>query len=167
MSWITEWLRLERTSGDHPAQPQVQLEQVAQVCIQVAFEFLQGRKLHSLSGHPVAVLCHPQSKDIFLHMKLDLPVFHFVPIASCLVAEHHWRVCPHPLDTHKCWFLIHIRGQSYHYLLTIKICTLNSNKILKHIVHQGRLKNKAKFGRLQCRQLYNLQNFFALKIAKG
>jgi len=34
------------------------LKQVAQVGIQMDLEFVQRRKLHSLSGQPVPVLCH-------------------------------------------------------------------------------------------------------------
>ena len=44
---------------------QVHLEQVAQDCIQVGFEYLQGRRLHSLSGKPVPVLIL-QVKKFFL-----------------------------------------------------------------------------------------------------
>ena len=63
---ITARLRLEGTSGGHLLQPhwlkQGHLELVTQDHIHTASEYLQGRRLHRLSGQPaVPVLSHPHS----------------------------------------------------------------------------------------------------------
>jgi len=47
---------LWRTFKTTPLPKQVHLEQ--------GFEYLQRRRLHSLPGHPVSVLCHPQNKQV-------------------------------------------------------------------------------------------------------
>lgn len=47
------------------------------------FENLQ--ELHNLSGHPVPVLPHPHSEKDFPALEPELPLFVFVPNASCLV----------------------------------------------------------------------------------
>lgn len=73
---ITEWLRLDRNSEDHPVQPPVKqgyLWHVAWDHIQEDFEYFQKR-LHSLSGKPVAVLCHTYSKEVPSHIQLKLSV---------------------------------------------------------------------------------------------
>lgn len=65
---ITEQLRLEGTPGGHLVQPfwskQGQQEQVSQVCVQLGFEYmyLQGQRLHHLSGQPLLVFDHPDTK---------------------------------------------------------------------------------------------------------
>ena len=58
---------------------------VRQESIQVGFEYLQRRRLHSLSGQLVPVLCHPQSKEVFSHVEMKRHVFQFVPAAPCSV----------------------------------------------------------------------------------
>lgn len=79
-------LRLERTSEGHLVQPpllkQAHLEQVVQDNVQMAFGYLQGRRLHSLFGQPMPVLSHPQSKRLFLDIQRKPPVFQLVCIAS-------------------------------------------------------------------------------------
>lgn len=60
-----EWLRLEGTSGDplvKPLSKQGQEQQAAQGRVQSAFEYLQGRRLHNLSGQPVPVFDHLHSE---------------------------------------------------------------------------------------------------------
>ena len=51
---ITEWLRLDRSSGDHLVQllcsEQGHMQHSAQDCVQSGFEYLQGWRLHNLSG---------------------------------------------------------------------------------------------------------------------
>ena len=87
---ITEWLRLEGTSGNHPVQPpskQGHLTHVAQDLIQVCSEYLQGRRLHILFDQPVPVLCHAYSKEMLSHIQPSCASV--VPIASCPVAGHH------------------------------------------------------------------------------
>uniref|UniRef100_A0A8B9Q4U4 Transmembrane protein 19 n=1 Tax=Apteryx owenii TaxID=8824 RepID=A0A8B9Q4U4_APTOW len=82
---------LWRSSSPTLLLKQGHLEHVAQDPVQVGFEYLQGWRLHNLSGQPVPVLCHPHSKEVFHYVQLELPVFQFVPIASCPVTG------PHPL----------------------------------------------------------------------
>ena len=76
---ITEWLRLEGTSGGH-----LILEPVAQDCVQTASEYL-----YNLSGPPVPVLGHPQSKEVFPDVQTEPSAFQFVPVTSCPVTAHH------------------------------------------------------------------------------
>ena len=59
------------------------LEQVAQNLVQVGFEYLQRRRIHSLPGQPVPVLRHPQREDVLPHVQTELPLLQFVPIAPC------------------------------------------------------------------------------------
>jgi len=67
------------------------LEPVAQGCVQTAFEYLQGWRLHNLSGQPVPVLGHPDSKKVFPDVQRQPPVFQLVPIASGPGTRHHWK----------------------------------------------------------------------------
>jgi len=53
------------------------------------FEYLQGWRLHNLSGQPVPGLGHPHSEETFPDVQMEPPVFQFVPIASCPVTGHH------------------------------------------------------------------------------
>ena len=85
---ITELLRLEGASGDHPVPPrcsqQAQLQQVAQGCSHLGFEYLQGWRLRSLSGQPVLLPDHPHhKKKLFLMYTWKFPILHFIPVASC------------------------------------------------------------------------------------
>ena len=80
---------------DHLVQPplpkQNHPEQVAQDRFQVGLEYLQGRRIHNLSGQPVPVLCHPQREEVLPHVQLELPLLQFVPVAPCPVAGHHCK----------------------------------------------------------------------------
>lgn len=53
--------------------------------VQVGFEDLQGRRLHSPSGQPVPALCHLHSTGAFPHVPRGLPLSQF---ASSPVAGH-------------------------------------------------------------------------------
>ena len=64
------------------------LELVAQVCIQLGFAYLQGWRLHNLSGQPVPVLGHPHSKRVFPDVQREPPVFQCVSIGSGPVTGH-------------------------------------------------------------------------------
>jgi len=55
----------------------------------MSFEHLQGYRLHMLSGQPVPVLGHPDSKKVF-------PDIQFVPIASGPVSRYLAPSCLHP-----------------------------------------------------------------------
>jgi len=91
---ITEWLRLEGTFGglvQPPLLKQGHLEVVPQGCVQIAFGYLQGGRLHSLSGQAVPVLGHPHSEKVFPNVQREPPVFWFVPIASGPDTGHHWK----------------------------------------------------------------------------
>lgn len=68
------WSNLRKSPGPTPLLKQVQLELVPQDCLQVACEYLQGRRLHGLSGQTVLVLSHPHSKEAFPHIQVKLPV---------------------------------------------------------------------------------------------
>ena len=80
---------LWRSSTPAPLLNQDHLEQVAQDHVQAGFEYLQRRRLHNLSGQPVPVLSHLQSKEVFSHIERELPEFQFVPIAPCPVTGQH------------------------------------------------------------------------------
>ena len=77
------------SSGPIPLPKQGHLQQAAQDLVQVGFEDLQRRRLHSPSGQPGPVLRHPQSEEVPPHVQLELPVPQFVPIAPCPVTGHH------------------------------------------------------------------------------
>jgi len=66
---ITEFLRLEGTSGDCLLQPhhskQGQPEQVSQDLAQSGTEYLYGWRLHSLSMQPVPVIHNPLNREVF------------------------------------------------------------------------------------------------------
>lgn len=47
------------------------VEHIAQDCIHMAFEYLQQWRLHSFPWQPVPVLCHPQSKNMFLDVQKE------------------------------------------------------------------------------------------------
>ena len=76
---------LWRSFGPTPLLKQGHVEGVAQDCVQMAFEYLQGWRLHNLSGQPVPVLSHPHSEKVFPGVHREPPVFQFVPIASDLI----------------------------------------------------------------------------------
>lgn len=78
--YVTEWLMWEETGGGHLIQPPALAGSpwaVTQDCVQMAFEYLWGRRLHSLSVQPVPVLCHPHSKEFLPHVQAELCVFQF------------------------------------------------------------------------------------------
>jgi len=77
------------SSSPTPLLKQGQLQQAAQDLVQVGLEYLQGRRLHNLSGQPVQVLRHPQREEVLPHVQVELPKLQFVPIAPCPVAGHH------------------------------------------------------------------------------
>jgi len=74
----------------NPLPKQGHPEQAAQDYVQVGLEYLQ-RRLHSPSGQPVPGLRHPQREEVLPHLQLELPLLHFVPVAPCPVAGHHWK----------------------------------------------------------------------------
>ena len=82
---------LWRSSSPTPLPKQGHLERIAQDCVQMAFEYLQGWRLHKVCGQPVPLLGHPHSEKVFPHVQEEPPVFHFVPIASCPVTGHLWK----------------------------------------------------------------------------
>lgn len=59
--------------------------------IQIASEYLQGGRIHNISGQPVSVLTHSASEKVFPDVEREFLVFWFVfvPIASGPVMEHH------------------------------------------------------------------------------
>jgi len=65
------------------------LKPVAQDCVQMAFEHMQGGRLHHLPVQAVPVLSHPDSEKVFPGVQMEPAVFQFVPIASRPVTGHH------------------------------------------------------------------------------
>jgi len=63
-------------------------EQAAQDHVQMAFQYLQGRKHHSLYGQPVPLIRHHHIRKVFSDVQREPPVFQFVPVASDPVTEH-------------------------------------------------------------------------------
>ena len=64
-------------------------EPVAQDYVQMAVEYLQGWRLHNLSGQPIALLSYPHSEKVFPDVHMGPLVFQCVRIASCSVTGHH------------------------------------------------------------------------------
>ena len=79
------------SSSPTPLPKQGHPEQAAQHRGQAVLEYFQRRRIHNLSGQPVAGLCHPQREEVLPHVQMELPVLQFVPIAPCPVAGHHWK----------------------------------------------------------------------------
>ena len=48
----------------------------------MAFEYLQGWRLHSLPGQPVLVLGHPNHEKVFPDVQMAPPVFQFVELRT-------------------------------------------------------------------------------------
>lgn len=86
---------LQRSSGPNSLLKQGYPEPGAQRHGQEASEYIQGQRLYSLSGQPVPLLGHPQSKNVFSHIQRKAPVFQGVPIASGMLMGTHL----HPLCT--------------------------------------------------------------------
>jgi len=66
-------------------------ELAAQDHVQMAFEHLQGRRLHHLPGQPVPVLGPPHSDKVFADVQREPPGYRFVPVASGPVTGHCWK----------------------------------------------------------------------------
>ena len=79
------------SSSSTPLPKQGHLQQAVQDLVQAGSEYLQRRRIHNLSAQPVPVLCHPQSKEVLLHVQTELPMLQFVPVAPCPVTGHHWK----------------------------------------------------------------------------
>jgi len=73
------------SSSPTPLPKQGRLQQAAQDLVQAGLEYLQRRRLHSLSGQPVPVLRHPQREEVLPHVQTELAMLQFVPIAPCPV----------------------------------------------------------------------------------
>lgn len=71
------------SSGPTPQINQVYLQQAAQDHDQV-FEYLQGWRLHNLSGQSVTGLGHPHTENSFLLFRGNLPSFTLCPLALLL-----------------------------------------------------------------------------------
>lgn len=77
----TGWLGLEGTSSSNAPSKQDHLEQSKQDHVQHNSEYLQERKLHSFSVQPFPVLCHHQSKKVFVCIQMEFPAFQFMSVA--------------------------------------------------------------------------------------
>ena len=69
--WVTQ---------SNPLPKQGHPEQAAQHRGQTGLEYLQRRRLHSLSGQPGSGLRHPQREEVLPRLQLELPLLQFVPI---------------------------------------------------------------------------------------
>ncbi|XP_068785779.1 uncharacterized protein [Struthio camelus] len=99
---------LWRSSSPNPLLKPGPLEHIAQDRVQAGFEYLQGRRLHYLSGQPAPVLCHPHSQEVFPHLHKELPVFQCAPVASHPVTGHHGEETGLILSTPPLQILVHI-----------------------------------------------------------
>jgi len=77
------------SSSPTPLLKQGHLQQAAQDLDQAGIEYLQRRRLQNLPGQPVLVLHHPQREAVLPHVRTELPVLQFVPIAPCPVTGRH------------------------------------------------------------------------------
>ena len=66
---------LWRSSAPTTLLKQGHLQLVAQDHVQTAFEYLQGWRIHNLSGQPVPVLSHPHGAKVFPDVQVEPPVF--------------------------------------------------------------------------------------------
>ena len=80
---------LWKSSGPTPLLKLGHLKPVAQGHVQTAFEYLQGGRLHNLSGQTLPVLSHPHSKNVFPDVQREPPVLQFLPIASDSGTGYH------------------------------------------------------------------------------
>jgi len=80
---------LWESSSPSPLPNQGRLERVTQDLVEAGSEYLQRRRIHSLSGQPDPVLRHPQREEVLPHVQTELPMLQFVPISSCPVTGHH------------------------------------------------------------------------------
>ena len=71
------------SSGPTHMPKQGYLEQIAQDLVQEGFEYLQRRRICSLSGQPVPALRQTQTEEALPHVQLELPLLQFVPGARC------------------------------------------------------------------------------------
>lgn len=55
------------------------------------FQYLQGWSLHSLPGQLMPVPGHPDSKNLFPCIHIEVVVFQFAPVTSFFVTGHHWK----------------------------------------------------------------------------
>lgn len=76
-----------------------------------AFEYLQGWGLHKPPGQPVLVPGRPSKSKSVPDAGMELPVFLFVPTASCIITEHDWKepvpvtFIPPPSGIHTHWWV--------------------------------------------------------------
>ena len=66
------------------------------------------RSLSILSGQRVPVFCHLHRTEVLLDVQREHLVFQFMPIASCLGTEHHWKEPGSILFTSSLQEFIHI-----------------------------------------------------------
>lgn len=96
---------------------QPHLEQFARDHIQTGF--------HNLSGLPVPELWHPQSKEVFLHVQVELRIFQFVHIAPCPVTGHHWKESGPIFLTSMCSAITRF---FWSYIISLWICRIHQGK---------------------------------------
>lgn len=88
----TAWLGLKGSSRGHVVQSSCYSRFTQnRLHLQTDFEYVQRRRLHSISGQSTPVLWHHQRKEVFPHVQIAFPVFQFVLIVPCSVAGHHWK----------------------------------------------------------------------------
>jgi len=78
-----------RSSGPRALLKQIHLGLVAHNHTQTDFEDLQEERLHNITGQPVPLLGHPQTKKVFTDVQMAHTVF--VPTASGPVTGHHQK----------------------------------------------------------------------------
>jgi len=66
---------LWRSPGPTPLLKKGRLKPVAEDCIRMAFEHLQGGRLHNLPGQPVPVLAHHHSENMTPPVQREPPMF--------------------------------------------------------------------------------------------
>lgn len=111
-----EWLRedhrnmwsfiLEGTSAgllDQPAHGWANLDRVAQSCVPLRFEYIQGCRMHSLSGHLSRGLITLTVKDFYLVSERNTLCYDFCPFLLFLFIPLWWitqpfLLCAQPLD---------------------------------------------------------------------
>ena len=100
-----------------PCAKQGQLEQAAQDCFWLGFEYLQAQRPHSLSGQPVPVFDHPHCKKnhgVFVHRheSQSSPLHSLIP--ESMQVSKYWGLKGKRNMYLAPYFLANNRGDVYH-----------------------------------------------------
>lgn len=79
------------SSGPTPFLQPGQMQKVAQLHVQMTFEYVHGCRLHNFPGKPVTSLSHPHRRKSFLMFRWKLSGFSWCPMSLVQFTGHHWK----------------------------------------------------------------------------